>query len=102
MGRAPPAPASGSRRALRRRWRAGLGPPLAAGIEFDGGVDPSSVESASHAIDVTARSGGLAVRLQEGPLLADRDFVLRWRPRPGAPALSPVSQEIGGDRYVLA
>lgn len=90
---------------------AGLAPPVALDgsgpifdvwVELDRGVPPRSVESSTHAIDVAPSRRGLAVRLSEGPVLADRDFVLRWRPPTGAPPLASVVEQSGGERYVLA
>jgi Ca-activated chloride channel homolog len=80
----------------------GSGPLFDVWVELDRGVDPSSVRSASHAIDVSTRASSLAVQLHEGPVLADRDFVLRWSPQAGAATATVVGEAIGGDRYLLA
>jgi len=80
----------------------GSGPLFDVWVELERGVEPGSVESGSHAIDVEPHARGLVVRLSEGPVLADRDFVLRWRPRSGETSLASVSEEIRGDRYLLA
>jgi Ca-activated chloride channel family protein len=42
-----------------------------------------SVASESHAVDVQRHGETYRVALGKGPVPADRDFVLRWRPEPG-------------------
>jgi Ca-activated chloride channel family protein len=80
----------------------GSGPLFDVWVELARDVEPGSVESTSHAIDVAPRDGGLSVRLTEGPVLADRDFVLRWQPSLGDASLATISEDIRGERYLLA
>ena len=80
----------------------GSGPLFDVWVELERGAAPGSVESTTHAIDVAPHARGLAVRLSEGPVVADRDFVLRWRPPSGEGASASVTEQIGGQRYLLA
>ena len=70
---------------------------------IDAGVPVSSVLSASHTI--TSRNLGdvVAVTVGTGPVAADRDFVLTWRPQADAgPAAGGLVEEREDGRYGLA
>ena len=58
-------------------------PPVMIAIELDPGLPLQSVASESHAVDVHRDGDRYRIALGEGPVPADRDFVLRWRPEPG-------------------
>lgn len=58
-------------------------PPVTIAIELAPGLPLQSVASESHAVDVQREGAAYRVRLGNGPVPADRDFVLRWRPEPG-------------------
>lgn len=81
----------------------GSGPLFDVRLDLDAGVPLASLESPTHEIDVEdATGGGHAVRLKDGPVLADRDFRLRWRPEPSAAPTSAVfTEEFAGERYAL-
>ncbi len=51
---------------------------------IDAGVPLEAVFSPSHAVDVTLRGARAQVAPRTNPVVADRDFVLRWRPQRGA------------------
>ncbi|HWO12577.1 MAG TPA: VWA domain-containing protein, partial [Polyangiaceae bacterium] len=78
----------------------GSGPLLDVSVELDPDVALDAIESPTHEIELSKRASRAQVRLREGPVLADRDFELRWRP---APARTPTIAEDGrGARYALA
>jgi Ca-activated chloride channel family protein len=56
--------------------------PVTIAIELDPGLPLQSVASESHAVDVQRNGDNYRVALGRGPVPADRDFVLRWRPEP--------------------
>ncbi|HTV21518.1 MAG TPA: VWA domain-containing protein, partial [Polyangiaceae bacterium] len=72
-------------------------------VALDAGMPLESIESPSHPIEIErAPSGRVAIRLDEGPVIADRDFRLRWRPKPSAaPSTAVFTEQFGGERYAL-
>jgi Ca-activated chloride channel family protein len=72
-------------------------------------VPLAALESVSHELDVEphaltagATAAPLTVRLKDGPVLADRDFRLRWRPSPSAaPSSALFTEDFAGERYAL-
>jgi Ca-activated chloride channel family protein len=58
-------------------------PQVTIAVELDPGLPLQSVSSESHAVDVQREGETYRVALGKGPVPADRDFVLRWRPEPG-------------------
>mgnify|MGYP001812954971 CR=1 FL=1 len=82
---------------------AGLDRPVEISVEIDAGFPLVDVESSSHPIRVQARKGDVySVRLDEGPIQADADFVLGWRPRVGAePSAALFREHWAGDDYAL-
>jgi Ca-activated chloride channel family protein len=90
----------------------GTGPLLDVKITLDAGMPLAALESVSHELDVeprafmaglTAAPGGpVTVRLKDGPVLADRDFRLRWRPSPSAaPSSALFTEDFAGERYAM-
>lgn len=87
----------------------GTGPLLDVKVTLDAGMPLAALESVSHELDVPTpestagyAAGPIAVRLKDGPVLADRDFRLRWRPLPSAaPSSALFTEEIAGERYAL-
>ncbi|SDJ68989.1 marine proteobacterial sortase target protein [Microbulbifer yueqingensis] len=58
---------------------------IAVSVELDGGLPLADISSPYHDIDSSRLSGGdYRITLRGGTALMDRDFVLRWRPRPSA------------------
>lgn len=59
--------------------------PVTLRVEIDAGMALAAIESGTHTIAVQDNGNGRAtVTLKEERVPADRDFVLRWRPAPGA------------------
>jgi Ca-activated chloride channel homolog len=81
----------------------GSGPLFDVTVALDAGLPLETIESPSHAIDIDRSSSGrVAITLSEGPMLADRDFRLRWRPKASAaPSAAVFSEEFAGERYAL-
>ncbi len=72
-------------------------------IELNAGLPLDKVESPYHPIIATpVTSGHYRIRLQEGPVAVDRDFVLRWRPTPSAlPQAALFTEQKAGTNYAL-
>jgi len=81
----------------------GDGPTLELTVSLDAGMPLERVTSPSHRLAVTKRGQGLVrVALEEGEVLADRDFRLDWAPAPSsAPSSAVFEEEFGGERYAL-
>ena len=77
--------------------------PVRIRVFLDAGFPLSEVVSSYHPIEVIREGNGKAeVRLKDGEVPADRDFVLRWSPQPGkAPSAGAFSQVIDGQAYHL-
>ena len=77
--------------------------PIRISVFLDAGFPLSEVTSSYHPIDVIREGNGKAeVRLKDGEVPTDRDFVLRWSPKPGkAPTVGAFSQVIDGQAYHL-
>jgi Ca-activated chloride channel homolog len=83
---------------------AGAGPTLELELNLDAGVPLQRITSPSHRLTLTqpAVAGAVKVELQDGEVLADRDFRLEWAPAPSrAPSSAVFEEEFGGDRYAL-
>jgi Ca-activated chloride channel family protein len=83
----------------------GDGPTLQLKVSLDAGVALQRIASPSHALRVRKPSSGagpVQVALEEGEVLADRDFRLEWAPAPSSAPYSAVFEEqFGGERYAL-
>lgn len=71
-------------------------------VQLDAGVPLAAVSSPSHAI-VSAQHGKLwNIRLRDASVLPDRDFVLRWQPKPQTqPNVASFNQDIDGQHYAM-
>ena len=59
----------------------GAGNPVSLAVRLDAGVPIADIAAANHAIDIAGDGETAAlVTLASGPVPADRDFVLRWKP----------------------
>jgi Ca-activated chloride channel family protein len=81
----------------------GTGPLLDMKVTLDAGMPLAALESPSHELDIERpKKGPIEIALKDGPVLADRDFRLRWRPAPSAAPTSAVfTEDFGGERYAL-
>jgi len=77
--------------------------PVSIRVELDAGVPLAEVSSPYHQVDIkTVGEGKREITLAEGSTAANRDFVLRWAPRPeAAPRLAWFTQTQGGRDYAL-
>jgi len=75
--------------------------PVTLNVELDAGFELQSISSPSHRISVTGtKTKTIAL---DGPIAADRDFVLNWSPATSKAPLSAVfTEQIDGETYVLA
>ena len=71
-------------------------------VRLDAGVPLATVNSPSHAI-VSEQHGKLwNIHLRDARVLPDRDFVLRWQPKPQTqPNVASFSQDIDGQHYAM-
>ena len=80
------------------------GPPnaLSLTVTLDAGMPIAMLKSPSHAIDaVSLENGRYCVTLKDG--VANRDFVLHWRPSPGDAPFAALFREVkDGETYLLA
>ncbi|HWU77400.1 MAG TPA: marine proteobacterial sortase target protein [Rhodanobacter sp.] len=71
-------------------------------VQLEAGIPLAAVESPSHAIVSTRHGRRWEIRLRDASVLPDRDFVLRWQPRPQAqPNVASFSQDIDGMHYAM-
>jgi len=71
-------------------------------VDLAPGFDLDRLESPYHPIVIFDDGHTYGVSLAEGPILADRDFVLQWRPAPGLePEAVVFSETLGGHSYAL-
>ena len=78
--------------------------PLALRIALDPGFPLARLESRYHEVAIAELPDDrYAVRLAQGPVLADRDFELVWAPALGtAPAVGLFTEIVDGEGYLLA
>ncbi len=78
--------------------------PTTVEVDLRPGFTPAEVTSPHHRVRVTAEgAAGRQVTLEGGPVPANRDFVLSWRPAAAtAPTASLFHERIDGGDYVLA
>ena len=76
---------------------------VALSIVLDAGFPLGAVESPSHPITVTAADEGRRrITIDGGGHRADRDFTLRWTPKPGqAPTAGLFTEVVDGNAYAL-
>ncbi|MBL24426.1 MAG: marine proteobacterial sortase target protein [Rhodospirillaceae bacterium] len=78
--------------------------PLSLEVLVDAGLPLASLKSRYHQISVKKmQPTNYQVKLRDGTVPADRDFVLEWRPEPGdAPKAALFAEEKDGATYLLA
>jgi Ca-activated chloride channel family protein len=82
----------------------GAGPTLELEVTLDAGVPLQRISSPSHRLALTqaATRAPVRVALEDGEVLADRDFKLEWAPAPSnAPSSALFEETFGGERYAL-
>ncbi|MEP7185723.1 MAG: marine proteobacterial sortase target protein [Rhodanobacter sp.] len=71
-------------------------------VRLDAGVALADVSSPSHTIVSTQQGKLWNVRLRDDRVLPDRDFVLRWQPKPQTqPNVASFAQDIDGIHYAM-
>lgn len=77
--------------------------PVSIRVRIEAGFRLVDVESASHPVRVHAKRGDVyEIELAEGPVPADSDFVLRWRPVVGKePGAALFREALNGENYAL-
>lgn len=79
-----------------------LPPTVSLRADLDAGVPLTEVGSPTHAVSVSADGRGWRVELADLVEASDRDFELRWRPRPSTQPRSAVFTETrDGEHYAL-
>ncbi len=79
-----------------------LAPQATIEVRIDSGVAPEEIRSPSHHIRREPEGSAWRVLLEDGPVVADRDFVLRWRlRRDDRPAGTVFVEDRDDDRYGL-
>ncbi len=77
--------------------------PVTLAVTLDAGFPVSNLISAYHPVEITTAAKGVRSIVLDGPVPADRDFVLRWVPERGkAPRAAVFTEEWHGEYYVLA
>jgi len=78
--------------------------PLSLEILLDPGMPLAGLKSRYHQVSVHELTpANYRVKLREGSVLADRDFVLEWQPEPGdSPKAALFAEEKDGATYLLA
>ncbi len=78
--------------------------PTTVEVDLHPGFAPAEVTSPYHRVRVTPEgAAGRRVTLETGPVPADRDFVLSWKPAASAaPTASLFHEKLGADDYLLA
>ncbi len=78
-------------------------PLVALHATIDAGLEMAAITSSSHRVLATARGSSFDVKVGEGVVPADRDFVLRWQPKAEFVAIAGgLVEERADGRYGLA
>lgn len=76
--------------------------PVDIEVALDPGFPLGEVASPYHAIDMVEIGATRRIRLADGPVPADRDFVLRWRAADsGVPVTAALTETVDGAHYAL-
>jgi Ca-activated chloride channel family protein len=71
-------------------------------VRLDAGVALADVSSPSHTIVSTHQGRLWSIRLRDNKVLPDRDFVLRWQPKPQTqPNVASFEQDVDGTHYAM-
>ncbi|WP_260482811.1 marine proteobacterial sortase target protein [Sphingomicrobium flavum] len=77
--------------------------PVSINIRLNPGFLTDNVRSPSHAISLEeGRGAARGIRLTDGTVPANRDFVLEWTAKGEAPQVGLFHQTVGGEDYLLA
>ena len=87
-----------------RHPAAGKANPVKLAVNLNPGMPLAMLQSPYHPVQVAAAdNGNYAVTLRDGPVPADRDFVLEWRPEAAAsPKATLFTEQRDGEIYLLA
>jgi Ca-activated chloride channel family protein len=78
--------------------------PVRIAVQLSAGMPVTDLRSLYHPVTVSeAGANAFAIALDGGPVPADRDFVVEWRPAPGvAPKAALFQEQHEGETYILA
>lgn len=80
---------------------AGATMPIALKLRLVPGIPVQPPESPSHRIRLRQQRHDFDVEFADAEVMPDRDFVLTWRPQPGAvPSLASFRETVGADTYL--
>ncbi len=97
-----PGPGLGGTPGLREGGRLRVVPRAALGVRLDAGFELESAGSPSHELERRWDGGALVLETPAAGIAADRDVLLRWRPRLGeAPASALFTETREGESYHL-
>jgi len=78
-------------------------PPVALHATLDAGLELAAITSSSHRVRTAERGSSFEVKVGDGTVPADRDFVLRWQPKAEFAAIAGgLVEERADGRYGLA
>ncbi|GAA4035326.1 marine proteobacterial sortase target protein [Sphingomonas rosea] len=76
--------------------------PVSIGVSLAPGFTPTWVTSPYHKISVAGDGAVRRVSLATGPVAADRDFELSWKAAASEPSVGTFTQDLGGEKYLMA
>ena len=81
----------------------GMNNPVSLAVTLDSGLPLAELTSPYHDVEIQSLDARRQViTLRDGPVPADRDFVLEWTPRMGtAPEAAVFAEEVAGENYLL-
>ena len=81
----------------------GMNNPVSIAVTLDSGLPLAELTSPYHDVEIQSLDARRQViTLRDGPVPADRDFVLEWTPRMGtAPEAAVFAEEVAGENYLL-
>jgi Ca-activated chloride channel family protein len=102
-GSLPPSSVSDAARITPPVLLDGSGPLIDVHVTLDAGFELERIESPSHELEITRTPRGISqIHLKDGPVLADRDFQLRWQPVASkTPTSATFTEDFGGERYAM-
>lgn len=72
--------------------------PITLAVELNAGIALRDIDSLYHTVDISQQGKGKARVTLQQPVIADRDFVLQWRPTPSAlPRAAMFTESIADD-----
>ena len=76
--------------------------PVSITVHLDPGFAPANVLSRYHKVSVSGHGDQRTIRLADGQVPSDRDFVLDWRSASADPTVGLFRTQVAGQNYVMA